>query len=234
MVPPGMALGMIIVACCPGGAMSNLITKIAGGDSAYSVALTMLSSIFSAVMLPLAILFWVSLHGPASALIDDINIDRVEFVKDTTIILVIPLAVGLLISWKRADLAVQLHTRFMPVSLLILVGLIVSGLITNHEVVLSHGAQILPLVVLHNGIAFLTGGTIGHILLNDRRKARALVFEVGIQNAGLGLIIVITQLGGLGDAALLVGSWSIWHLIGGFGLAGLFRKFGPLPARVSP
>lgn len=233
-LPAGMALGMIIVACCPGGAMSNLITKIAGGDSAYSVSLTMLSSVFSALMLPLAILFWVSLHGPANALIDDINIDRAAFVQNTMVILVIPLALGLLVSWKRPALAVVLHTRFMPVSLLILVGLIVSGLITNFDVVASHGMQILPLVVLHNGVAFLTGGIIGRLFLADTRKARALVFEVGIQNAGLGLIIVMTQLGGLGEAAILVGSWSIWHLVGGFSLAALYRKFRPLQMRAIP
>lgn len=227
----GIALGMIIVACCPGGAMSNLITKIAGGDSAYSVALTMLSSVFSALLLPLAILFWVSWHGPANALIDEINIDRAEFVKNTTVILVIPLAIGIWTAWARPELAVKLHTKFMPVALLILIGLIVTGLITNYDVVISHGMQMTPIVALHNGLAFLTGGIFGRLFLKDRRKTRALVFEVGIQNAGLGLIIVMTQLGGLGEAAILVGTWSIWHLIGGFTLASIFRKFAPLSMR---
>ena len=228
----GVALGMIIVACCPGGAMSNLITKIAGGDAAYSVALTMLSSVFSALMLPIAILFWVMWHEPANTLINDINIDRAKFIQDTTVILVVPLAIGLFTSWKRPALAEKLQSRFMPISLLILLGLIVAGIFNNSDVIVSHGAQIFPIVILHNGLAFLTGGLIGRFLLSDRLKGRALVFEVGIQNAGLGLIIVMTQLGGLGDAALLVGTWSIWHLVGGFSLAALFRKFDPVPARV--
>ncbi len=224
-VPAGMSLGMIIVACCPGGAMSNLITKIGGGDAAYSVSLTMVSSVFSAVMLPIAILFWVSMHGPASALIDDIDIDRADFIRNTTIILVIPLAVGLWFSWSRPALATVLHARFMPVSLLILLALIVAGLMTNSDVIATHSTRILPLVVLHNGVAFLTGGLVGYLLLKDRKKSRALVFEVGIQNAGLGLIIVMAELGGNGEAALMVGTWSIWHLIGGFGLATFFRFF---------
>ena len=227
----GIALGMIIVACCPGGAMSNLITKIAGGDAAYSVSLTMLSSVFSALMLPLAILFWVTWHAPANTLIDDINIDRVKFVQDTTIILVVPLAIGIFTSWKRPALAIKLQARFMPVSLLILFGLILAGIINNSDVILSHGAEIIPIVILHNGLAFLTGGLIGHFFLSDPRKARALIFEVGIQNAGLGLIIVMTQLGGLGEAALLVGTWSIWHLVGGFGLAAILRKYRPVTDR---
>lgn len=224
-VSPGLAFGMIIVACCPGGAMSNLITKIAGGDAAYSVALTMISSVFSALMLPITILFWVSLHAPAASLVDEIDLDRAAFIRNTTFILVIPLATGLWISWAKPKLASTLHARFMPVSLLVLMALIVSGLITNSDVIISHGARIVPLVVLHNGLAFLTGGLIGYLLLKDRRKSRSLVIEVGIQNAGLGLIIVIAELGGIGEAAVLVGSWGIWHLIGGFGLATIFRQF---------
>ncbi len=224
-ISPGLALGMIIVAACPGGAMSNLITKIANADAAYSVSLTMLSSIFSALLLPVAILFWISFHAPANSLIEQINIDRTGFILRTTFILVVPLAAGLALSHFRPGLSAKLHKKFMPVSVLILFGLIIAGLTSNSDVLVSHGAQMIPLVVLHNAVAFITGGFIGYIFLKDRRKSRALVFEVGIQNAGLGLIIVMAELGGVGEAALLVGTWGIWHLIGGFTLASLFRHF---------
>ena len=224
-VSPGLALGMIIVAACPGGAMSNLITKIAGADAAYSVSLTMLSSIFSALLLPVAILFWISFHAPANGLIEQINIDRTGFILRTTVILVAPLAAGLALSHFRPALSARLHNIFMPVSVLILFGLIVAGLAANSDILVSHGAQLIPLVVLHNTVAFITGGIIGYILLKDHRKSRALIFEVGIQNAGLGLIIVMAELGGIGEAALLIGTWGIWHLIGGFTLASLFQYF---------
>ena len=224
-VSPGLALGMIIVAACPGGAMSNLITKIAGADAAYSVSLTMLSSVFSALLLPVAILFWISFHAPANGLIDQINIDRTGFVLRTTFILVVPLGAGLALSHFKPILSAKLHQKFMPISVLILFGLIVAGLASNSDILVSHGAQLIPLVVLHNAMAFITGGAIGYIFLKDRRKSRALVFEVGIQNAGLGLIIVMAELDGVGEAALLVGTWGIWHLIGGFTLANLFRYF---------
>lgn len=227
-VSPGLALGMVIVACCPGGAMSNLITKISGGDAAYSVALTMVSSVFSALLLPIAILFWVGLHEPANQLINNINIDRAAFIQNTTTILVIPLAVGLLVSWQKPVLADKLQRRFMPISLLILVALIIAGLHDNFDVVVEHGSRLFPLVILHNALAFLTGALIGRLFLPDRKKARALTIEVGIQNAGLGLIIVMAELGGFGDAALMVGTWGLWHLVAGFGLATTLRKFAPL------
>lgn len=227
-VSPGLALGMVIVACCPGGAMSNLITKISGGDAAYSVSLTMVSSVFSALLLPIAILFWVGLHEPANQLINNINIDRAAFIQNTTLILVIPLAVGLVVSWQKPVLADKLQRRFMPVSLLILVGLIIAGLHDNFDLVLEHGSRLFPLVILHNALAFITGAVMGRFFLPDRKKARALTIEVGIQNAGLGLIIVMAELGGFGDAALMVGTWGLWHLVAGFGLASTLRKFAPL------
>lgn len=230
-ISAGLAMGMIIVACCPGGAMSNLITQISGGDAAYSVSLTMVSSVFSALMLPLAILFWVGFHEPANELINNINIDREAFIKNTTTILVIPLAIGLLIAWRKPVLADRLRRYFMPVSLLILIGLIIVGTYDNFEMVREHGARIFPLVILHNGLAFVTGGLIGRAFLPDRKKARALTFEVGIQNAGLGLIIVMAELGGFGDAALMVGTWGLWHLVAGFGLANLLRIYAPLRSK---
>lgn len=232
-IPPSLALGMIIVACCPGGAMSNLITRIAGGDTAYSVSLTMLSTLFSGLLLPVAILFWASLHAPADALIDEVNIDRTDFVFRTALVLIIPLSTGLLISHFRPALADLLHRRFMPVALLILVFLIVNGLISNRHILAEFGAIMVPLVIVHNAAAFATGAIVGRFFLSDRRKGRALIFEVGIQNAGLGLIIVLAELSAFGEAAILVGTWSLWHLMAGFILAAAFRRFD-LRARPEP
>lgn len=222
-VSPALALGMIIVACCPGGSMSNLITKIAGGDAAYSVALTMISSMFSAAVLPLAILFWVGLHAPADALIDQINIDRSSFIIRTSLILLLPLGVGIYTAHTKPHLAEKLQRRFMPISVLLLTGIIISGLFTNWELLKDYSLSVMPLVILHNGVAFVVGALFGFFLLNDPAKGRALTIEVGIQNAGLGLIIIISELGGFGEAAVMVGAWGIWHLIGGFIVAGVFR-----------
>ncbi|WP_262695772.1 bile acid:sodium symporter family protein [Kordiimonas aquimaris] len=222
-ISPALALGMIIVSCCPGGSMSNLITKIAGGDTAYSVSLTMLSSIFSAAFLPFSILFWVGMHAPSDTLIEQVNIDRAGFIVRTCLILVIPLIIGLSLASKKPNLATKLHRRSMPASLAILIILIISGLITNYGVLIAYGAVMVPLVILHNSAAFLVGALFGYTFIKDRKKSRALVFEVGIQNAGLGLIIVLAELGGYGEAVILVGMWGIWHLIGGFILANTFR-----------
>lgn len=220
---PGIALGMLVVACCPGGNVSNLLTRISKGDAAYSVSLTMISSIFSVALLPFAILFWTGLHEPTAALLQEINIDRPKFVIATSITLLAPLTVGLAIAHHKPDLAQKLSGIFMPMAISILILLIMAGVITNKHLILDYGTETLPIVIMHNALAFTLGGLTGYLFLKDTAKTRALTFEVGIQNTGLGLLIVLSQLGGIGSAAIIVGSWSIWHLFAGIILATVFR-----------
>lgn len=222
---PGIALGMLVVACCPGGNVSNLLTRISGGDVAYSVALTMASSVFAVAVLPFAILFWTGLYTPTADLLREIQIDRIRFVVATSITLLIPLIVGLLTAHNKPALAERLSKLFIPLAIGILVALIVGGIATNLHLIIDYGTETLPIVIAHNAAAFLLGAIVGITALKGHNKTRALTFEVGIQNTGLGLLIVLSQLGGIGSAAIIVGSWSIWHLFAGFLLANSFRFF---------
>jgi len=219
---PGIALGMLIIATCPGGNISNLLTRIAQGDTAYSVSLTMVSSVFVGIFLPFSIVFWTSLYGPTAALLDQIEIDRVEFITSTTIILLGPLAAGLLAVHYRPKLAQRLNKIFLPIAVGIVVLLVSIGIFTNLDLIGKYLTSLFPLIIGYNAIAFLLGFLIGKMLLPPK-KARALTFEVGIQNTGLGLVIVLAQFGGIGSAAVVVGSWSIWHMLAGLLLANLYR-----------
>ena len=219
---PGIALGMLIISTCPGGNISNLLTRIAHGDTAYSVSLTMVSSIFVGIFLPFSIVFWTGLYAPTSVLLDQIEIDRVEFVVSTTTILLGPLAIGLLGVHFRPKLAERLNKLFLPVAVGIVVLLVSIGIFTNLDLISKYGTSLFPLIIGYNALAFLLGFSIGKIFLPPK-KARALTFEVGIQNTGLGLVIVLAQFGGIGSAAIVVGSWSIWHMFAGLVLANLYR-----------
>jgi bile acid:Na+ symporter, BASS family len=218
----GIALGMIIIASCPGGNVSNLLTRIAKGNAAYSVSLTMISSLFVGVMLPFAIIFWTGFYEPTKVLLDQIEIDRTEFIISTTIVLLGPLTTGLLLVQFRPQLAARLNKLFLPVAVGILVLLVTIGVITNTDLITRYLTSIFPLIIGFNALAFLLGFIIGKLFLSPG-KARALTFEVGIQNTGLGLIIVLAQFGGMGSTAVIVGAWSIWHMVAGLGLAILYR-----------
>ncbi|TNE62556.1 MAG: hypothetical protein EP335_12010 [Alphaproteobacteria bacterium] len=220
---PGIALGMLVVACCPGGNVSNLYTRLSGGNTAYSVALTTCSSLFSAAALPLAILFWTGLYGPTRDLVKTIDVDRAAFIAQTSTTLLLPLLAGIAVAHFMPALARRLLKICLPLAVLLLLALVVVGITRNMDLLADFGATILPIVILHNAAAFLTGSLTGRLFLNNRAKARALTFEVGIQNSGLGLLIILSQFKGLGSAALILATWSVWHLIGGFVLTGFLR-----------
>lgn len=219
---PGIALGMLIIASCPGGNISNLLTRIAHGDAAYSVSLTMVSSMFVGIALPFAIMFWTGLYTPTADLLDDIDIDRVDFIITTSIVLLVPLSTGLLLVNFRPALAAKLNKLFMPIAVGIVALLVTIGILTNTDLIADYLLSLYPLIIGYNALAFFLGFVVGKLFLTGR-KARALTFEVGIQNTGLGLIIVLAQFGGVGSTAVIVGGWSIWHMFAGLILASLFR-----------
>ncbi len=219
----GIALGMLIVACCPGGNVSNLFTRLSRGNVAYSVALTTCSSIFSAIFLPFAILFWTSLYPPTRDLVETIQLDRASFIINTSITLLIPLAVGITTAHLKPALAQRLQSYCLPLAVMIILMIVVFGLASNSGLLRDFGAAVLPYVILHNAAAFFVGGIIGKFALKTPPARRALAFEIGIQNSGLGLLIMLSQFGGLGSGAMIIATWGIWHFVGGFALTAAFR-----------
>ena len=219
----GIALGMLIVACCPGGNVSNLFTRLSRGDTAYSVALTTCSSIFSAAFLPLAILFWTSLYAPTRDLVDAIELDRMAFILNTSFTLLVPLLLGIGLAHRAPALAAKLQKPCLRLAVVLIAVIVLFGLWGNFSLLKDFGSVILPYVMLHNGAAFLIGALTGRLFLHGISTRRALVFEIGIQNSGLGLLIMLSQFGGLGSGLLIIATWGIWHFIGGFAVTGLYR-----------
>ena len=221
--PASVALGMIIVASCPGGNVSNILTHFARGNTAYSVSLTAISSVSSAIATPVSILFWSSLYPPTAALVHTLDVDPVPFLTQTLSLLALPLAVGMLVAAKFPATAARMSKVLSPLSLLSLVALVAVGLQQNWNVIVVAGATVVPIAVIHNASAFTLGAGSARLLRLDVARRRALTFEVGIQNSGLGLLILLSQFDGIGGAAAITAMWSIWHLVSGGALAGLFR-----------
>lgn len=221
--PASVALGMIIVASCPGGNVSNVLTHFARGNTAYSVSLTAISSVSSAIATPVSILFWSSLYPPTAALVNTLNVDAVPFLVQTLSLLALPLAAGMLVAAKFPKSAAQMRKFLSPLSLLSLAALVVVGVQQNWNVLLMAGAIVVPIAIIHNASALALGAGAARLLRLDIARRRALTFEVGIQNSGLGLLILLSQFDGIGGAAAITATWSIWHLISGGALAGLFR-----------
>lgn len=221
--PPSIALGMIVVACCPGGSMSNFFTHMARGDTALSVSLTATSSLLAALATPVSILFWSGLYAPTDALLDALEVDALPFIVQTTIILAVPLAAGMAIAHFRRELARRLRRPMSWLAMVLLVLIIVSSLAGNADILALGALTVMPMVILHNAMALVLGYAMGWLLRFDARGRRAMMIEIGIQNAGLGLVILLGALGGLGGAAAIIALWGVWHLLTGLTLASGLR-----------
>ena len=220
---PSIALGMILIASCPGGNVSNLLAMFGKANMALSVSLTATSSLIAAFLTPISILFWSSLYPPTRSLLTDINLDVVSFLTQTLIILALPLVLGMLAARYVPKLAGRLQKPLAIIAGIGLLIIILGACYKYKDLFLTIGLSVAGLVILHNGLAFLMGHLAGALSKADTPSRRALTFEVGIQNSGLGIVILLTQLGGLGGAGAVAGLWGIWHIIGGLILAALFR-----------
>jgi BASS family bile acid:Na+ symporter len=222
--PASIALGMIVVACCPGGAVSNLLTYLSRGNVAASVALTATSSLLAAILTPTSILFWSHAYEPTATLLKTLDVNPLIFVAQTTFLLAVPLVLGMVVAAKAPAVAARIKKRTTVLGVSVLVGVIIYGIAYFFPVLFPALPLLGGVVVLHNGLAFVTGALAGRVLSRVSATRRALTFEIGIQNSGLALIILLSQLKGLGGAAAVAAVWGVWHLIAGGLLAAFFRR----------
>jgi BASS family bile acid:Na+ symporter len=222
---PSIALGMILIASCPGGNVSNLLVLLARGNTALSVSLTATSSIAAAFITPIAIIFWSSWYPPTANLLTEINFNTREFLTQTMLILALPLILGMLTVRFLPRAAQRLQKPLVAFGALGLLLIIFTTLFRYRHQFIELGPMIIGIVALHNASAFLLGLVTAKLSGADRASLRALTYEVGIQNSGLGIVILLTQLGGLGGAAAVAGLWGVWHIGAGLILVGVFRYF---------
>ncbi|MDX5338351.1 MAG: bile acid:sodium symporter family protein [Cyclobacteriaceae bacterium] len=221
--PPSIALGMFMVAACPGGNVSNFLSAFAKGNTALSVSLTAFSTAFSIVLTPLNFAFWAGLHEPSSVLLKEIRLDISDVFFTIGIILGIPMILGIMTRQLRSKLADQLMKFLQPLSILIFAAIIILAFLGNFELFLQLVGLIFLWVFSHNLLALGTGfltAKIGKLPLPDQKT---LTIETGIQNSGLGLVLIFTYFQGLGGMAIIAAWWGIWHLISGLILAAFWR-----------
>ena len=221
--PASIALGMIVVACCPGGSVSNLLTYLSRGDVAVSVSLTAISSLLAALLTPLSTLFWSNAYGPTAQLLSTLDVNPMLFVIQTAVLLLLPLVAGMAFAARWPDIALAIRRKMTLAGSAVLGLTIIYGIIYFFPVLWPAVGLLLSITIVHNAAAFLTGATAGLLLARDSAVRRALTFEVGIQNSGLALIILLAQLEGVGGAAAIAAVWGVWHIIAGSLLAFGYR-----------
>lgn len=221
---PSIALGMMMVAVCPGGNISNFMTQMAKGNAALSVSLTAIATLVSLVMTPFNLHFWGNLYAPTAQILKTIELNPWELVKLVTLILGVPLIIGMWIRNYKSNLADKLSKILKPVSLIIFMLFIIIAFYDNFEIFINYVHYVLILVIAHNILALLTGFYFAKAMKLSYKNQKTLSIETGIQNSGLGLLLIFSFFEGLGGMALLVAFWAIWDIISGLTLASYWAK----------
>ncbi|MGJ8590891.1 MAG: bile acid:sodium symporter family protein [Yoonia sp.] len=214
-----VALGLILVAACPGGNISNFITHRAGGNAALSVSMTAFATIAAIVLTPLNIAFWGSLYPPSAEILRATVIDPVSIAITVGLMLVLPLVLGLLLNAKRPDITRKLRMPLQWLSMGIFLGFIVIALAANWGLFLAFAGGIAGLVIVHNALGLGGGYALATLAGLSPFDRRAVTIETGIQNSGLGLVLIFGFFGGLGGMAIVAAFWGVWHAISGLALA---------------
>lgn len=183
---PSIALGMILVACCPPGNISNILTHRAGGNVALSVSMTAVTNLLSIVVMPLNFAFWAGIHPTAAPLLRTIALDPVQMVLHIVAIIGIPFALGLLCAEKLPRMADRIKRPARWLSLFFLIAFIVGAIAGNWRYFLDYVGLVLLAVVIHDALAFGTGYACASAMKLHEYDRRAISIEVGIRNAGLG------------------------------------------------
>jgi len=220
---PALALGMILVAACPGGNVSNFYTLVAGGNVALSVSLTAIATLLAAIMTPVNFHFWGSQMVETKMIITNIDIGFLQMAKIVMVILVIPLLVGLWFNFQFPNMAKRISKPMKISSFLILAGSIIFAFVNNIQIFLDYIHLVIILVLIHNSAALLLGYIIGKLGRNTEKDSRTISIETGIQNSALGLLLIFTFFNGNGGMALIAAWWGIWHLISGFLISRWFQ-----------
>jgi BASS family bile acid:Na+ symporter len=216
---PSIALGMILVGSCPGGNISNFITHVAKGDTALSVSITAISTVGATFMTPINFSFWGSMHPETAKILTDLSLDPLQMLGTVMTVLGVPLVLGMTVAAKYPKFAEKARKPFKIMSLVFFAGLVVVAFQSNFNYFLAFISMVFIPVFLQNAMALATGYGAGKLVQLEEPEARALGIEVGIQNSGLGLVLIFTFMGGLGGMAVTAAWWGIWHILAGLTLA---------------
>lgn len=219
---PALALGILLVGCCPGGVSSNIMSYLCHGDVAFSVGMTCASTLLAPVMTPLL------MELTAGAIIE---IDAIGMFLNILIVTIIPVGIGCFLNYtyshRKSFPTVQ---SLMPGVSVICLACIVGGVIsTVHDTLIARGLLLFiwtfAVVFCHNSLGYLLGWTSGYLAKFNTAKKRTISIEVGMQNAGLATVLASTFFAVQPLSILPCAISCVWHSVSGTILAGLFQKW---------
>lgn len=230
LITPGVGLGMLLVASCPGGNVSNFISSYANGNPALSVGLTAIATIGAIFMTPVNFAFYGGMFASRSPLLVPIEIDPFEMFKTVVLLLGIPISIGIFFAWKFPGITNKIIKPIQNISIVFFIGMVVIMFANNFEHFLNYMVWIIIIVLVHNFLALSTGFSFSKLLKLSERNRRTVTIETGIQNSGLGLVLIFNpaifpESLDTGGMSIVTAWWGIWHIVAGLLVARIWRNF---------
>ena len=210
-----LALGVVLVGCCPGGTASNVITYLAKGDLALSVGMTGVSTLLAPLLTPL--LTW-ALAGKS------VDVDVAGMLLSILWVVILPIVVGLIVKGLLPQLT-EKATAYLPAVSTLAIAFIVAIVVgANAHKLMAGGWVIVMVVMLHNLCGLGLGYLLGRLLGLSEPKKRAISIEVGMQNSGLASSLATLHFAAYPMAAIPGAIFSVWHNISGAMVARLYTR----------
>jgi len=230
----GVAMGMILVAACPGGNVSNFLSTHAKGNAALSVSLTAIATMLAIILTPFNFYMYgkfYKMFGPWSdnVLLRELTINPVEMLKTVLILLGIPIVLGMLTNSYLPKLTDTIKKPIKLFSLFFFMGMVVIMFVNNYDHFVKYIFWVFIVVLIHNAIALSSGYGFAKMFRLNTQNSRTIAIETGIQNSGLGLVLlfnpnIFPQDLALGGMMIVTAWWGIWHIISGITLATIWRR----------
>lgn len=222
-LPPATEAAMILVAACPGGAPSNVMTALGRGNLALSLSISAVANLLALVLTPVSFALLVSANPETAAWSRSIAVDPKDLVASLLLLLAVPMTAAMLTSARAPAIAARIRKplgRFAAVALGVF---IVVAVAAQFKLFMIEVTRTLPIVVLHNALGLALGYFAAKAASLATADRRAVVIEGGMQNSGLALGIIAAQFGSDLSMIAVAGLWGIWHIISGGMLVMLWR-----------
>jgi BASS family bile acid:Na+ symporter len=223
-LPPNVEAAMILVAACPGGSLSNVVTHFGRGNTALSVSISAVASLIALFATPFNFSWMVATNPATAGWLQTLNIDPSDIWISLFALLALPLALGLTLTRRLPDFSARIRKPLGNFSLIALLAFIVLGLIKERQLLTMGLLPTLGLVVAHNAIGLLMGWLTSGVMGLSSADRRAVTIEGGMQNAGLALGIIAVQFNADLGMVIIASLWGIWHIVSGMSLALFWRR----------
>jgi BASS family bile acid:Na+ symporter len=222
-LPPNTEAAMLLVAACPGGSLSNVVTHIGRGNTALSVSISAVASVMALFLTPFNFTWMIASNPATASWLRELAIDPRAILWSLLALLALPMALGLFVAHRFPGATQRMRKPLARFSIFALLAFIAIGLVRERHLLTEQIVPQLLIVVLHNGAGLLLGWGCALLFRVDARDARAVIIEGGMQNAGLALGIIALQFNADLGMVIIASLWGIWHIVSGMTLAVSWR-----------